>query len=428
MLKICNLKAREILDSRGNPTIEAEITLSNGMKERASVPSGASKGKKEAHELRDGGPRYLGQGVLKAVSNVNNQIAKAIVGRNCDNQRELDELLIDLDGTDNKSNLGSNAILATSIAISKIAAKSRNIPLYSYLGGGSILPTPMMNIINGGSHANNNLDIQEFMIMPVTASNMCEAIRMGSEVFHSLKSMLNQLGYSTSVGDEGGFAPNLSSSEQALELILKSVEKASLVPGKDILIALDVAASELYHQNDYLFKKANIKYSIEELISYYSKLIASFPIISIEDPLAEDDEMGWKLITSELGAKVQLVGDDLFVTNKEILSQGIKNKLANSILIKPNQIGTITETLDTIKTAHENGYKSIVSHRSGETEDTTIAHIAVGANCGQIKTGSLSRSDRTAKYNELIRIEESLSDKSSYAGGGILNNFICQMS
>jgi enolase len=428
VLEICNLKAREILDSRGNPTIEAEITLNNNMKATASVPSGASKGKKEAHELRDGGPRYLGQGVMRAVSNVNNEIAKFIIGKNCDNQRELDQLLIDLDGSNDKSNLGSNAILAVSIAIAKVAAKSHNLPLYRYLGAGSILPTPMINIINGGAHANNNLDIQEFMIMPVSSGNICEAIRMGAEIFHSLKSMLNQLGHSTNVGDEGGFAPNLSSSEQALELILKAIEKASLVPGKDIFISLDVAASELYHKNNYLFKKANIKYSIEELIRYYSKLIDNFPIISLEDPLAEDDENGWGLITCELGSKVQLVGDDLFVTNKEILLQGIKNKLANSILIKPNQIGTISETLDTIKTAHQSGYNAIISHRSGETEDTTIAHIAVATNSGQIKTGSLSRSDRTAKYNELIRIEESLSDNALYSGKTVLNNFICHRS
>ena len=426
MTEIRALKAREIIDSRGNPTLEAEITLANGVSAIASVPSGASTGKKEAYELRDGGTRYFGKGVLKAVENVNKEIADALIGKDCTAQKELDTLLINLDGTKDKSRLGSNAILAVSIAIAKASSASLKIPLYKYLGAGNVTPLPMINIINGGAHANNSLDIQEFLIMPVRATSIKEAIFMGGEIFHSLKSLLNQRGYSTSVGDEGGFAPDLKSPEEALSLILEAIEKASLVAGKDIFLALDVAASELYDGKNYVLKKSGLKYSSEEFVSYYEKLINNFPIISLEDPMGEDDELGWKVITEQLGKKIQLVGDDLFVTNKEIFAQGINENLANAILIKPNQIGTITETLDTINMAHRSGYNAIVSHRSGETEDTMIAHLAVGTNCKQIKTGSLSRSDRTAKYNELIRIEESLSDKGSYAGIIPVNNFNCQ--
>ncbi len=452
MVKIEQLLAREIIDSRGNPAVEAEIVLKNGMRAIASVPSGASTGTKEAYELRDQDFRFAGKGVLKAVENICGEIAKSIIGKDCTNQGALDKRLIKLDGTENKSRLGANAILAVSTAIAKAGAMANKVPLYQYLNDFNntiktnskdlfnapepasfikkymnpeenstlfdkkYMPVPMINIINGGAHANNNIDVQECMILPLTAPSIKEAIRMGAEVFHALKSILQQKGYNTSVGDEGGFAPNLKSVDQALELIVKAIGATGMIAGKDIFIALDVAASELYHQPYYFFKSSATKFSPETLINYYKTLINRFPIISLEDPCAEDDEDGWQLITQELGDKVQLVGDDLFVTNPRILQEGIDKKLANAILIKPNQIGTIIETMQTVALAKKNNYNTIVSHRSGETEDVFIAHLGVATNALQIKTGSMCRSDRTAKYNELIRIEEALGDEAIYAG------------
>jgi enolase len=422
------------------------------MRAIASVPSGASTGSKEAYELRDQDARFAGKGVLKAVANIRGEIAQSIVGKDCNNQAALDKRLIKLDGTENKSRLGANAILAVSTAIAKAAAMANKIPLYQYLSDFNhtlktsskellhttepasvitqyinlqeqnmlldkkYMPIPMINIINGGAHANNNIDVQECMILPLTASSIKEAIRMGAEVFHALKSLLQQKGYNTSVGDEGGFAPNLKSVDQALELIVKAIGATGLVAGKDIFIALDVAASELYHQPYYFFKSSATKFSPETLINYYKTLLNRFPIISLEDPCAEDDEYGWKLITQELKDKVQLVGDDLFVTNPAILKEGIDKKIANAILIKPNQIGTITQTMQTLALAKKHNYNTIVSHRSGETEDVFIAHLGVATNALQIKTGSMCRSDRTAKYNELIRIEEALGTNAIYAG------------
>ncbi|WP_312091877.1 phosphopyruvate hydratase [Aminipila sp.] len=413
--------AREVLDSRGNPTVEVEIYLEDGSMGRAIVPSGASTGVHEAVELRDGDKgRYLGKGTLKAVDNVNDIIADEIIGYNVLDQVGLDKLLIELDGTPNKSKLGANAILAVSMAAADAAANSLGMPLFQYLGGvnGKILPTPMMNILNGGSHADNTVDIQEFMIMPVGAANFREALRMGAEVFHNLKAVLKDKGMNTAVGDEGGFAPNLSTNEEAIQVIIEAIEKAGYKSETDIKIALDVAASEFYDEKTktYNLTGEGVKRTAEEMVAYYEMLISKYPVISIEDGLAEDDWDGWKLLTERLGEKIQLVGDDLFVTNTERLAEGIKKGIANSILIKVNQIGTLTETFDAIEMAKKAGYTAVVSHRSGETEDVTIADIVVGLNAGQIKTGSLSRTDRIAKYNQLLRIEELLDTSGQYAG------------
>ena len=411
MADIAKIVAREILDSRGNPTVEVDVLLDSGAIGRASVPSGASVGKHEAVELRDNErKRYLGKGVRKAVGNIEGVIASKIVGMAASDQIQLDHALIELDGTENKSKLGANAILAVSMAVAKAAANHFDIPLFRYLGGVTprIMPMPLMNIINGGAHADNLLDIQEFMIMPVASSDIRENVRIGAEVFHALKSQLQKKSLATSVGDEGGFAPNLSSANEALDEICYAVEKAGYKVGKEVMLALDVAASELYKDGKYHLKATKQELNSEEFVEYFKKLTSEYSICSIEDPMAEDDHAGWQLITSELGNLVQIVGDDLFVTNPKLLKAGIENKMANSILIKPNQIGTITETLKAVEIAHRSGYKAIVSHRSGETEDTTIAHIAVATNCGQIKTGSASRTDRICKYNELFRIAEML--------------------
>ncbi|MFV0517626.1 MAG: phosphopyruvate hydratase [Aminipila sp.] len=413
--------AREVLDSRGNPTVEVEVYLEDGSMGRAIVPSGASTGIHEAVELRDGDKsRYLGKGTLKAVENVNEIIAEEIIGYNVFDQVGLDKLLIELDGTPNKSKLGANAILAVSMAAADAASNCLGLPLFQYLGGvnGKTLPTPMMNILNGGSHADNTVDIQEFMIMPVGAESFREALRMGAEVFHNLKSVLKAKGLNTSVGDEGGFAPNLATNEEAIQVILEAIEKAGYKAGDDIMLALDVAASEFYDDKTktYNLTGEGVTRTVEEMVAYYEMLVAKYPIISIEDGLAEDDWAGWKLLTEKLGGKVQLVGDDLFVTNTERLEEGIKKGIANSILIKVNQIGTLTETFDAIEMAKKAGYTAVVSHRSGETEDVTIADIVVGLNAGQIKTGSLSRTDRIAKYNQLLRIEEMLDISGQYAG------------
>ncbi len=413
--------AREVLDSRGNPTVEVEIHLEDGSMGRAIVPSGASTGVHEALELRDGDKkRYLGKGTLKAVENVNTEIADAIIGYNVFDQVGLDKLLIELDGTYNKGRLGANAILGVSLAAADAAANSLGLPLFQYLGGvnAKLLPTPMMNILNGGSHADNTVDFQEFMVMPVGASSFTEAVRMGAEVFHSLKAVLKEKGLSTAVGDEGGFAPNLSSNEEAIKVILEAVKKAGYEPDKDIKLALDVAASEFYDETSRKYKLTGEgkEKTADEMIEYYENLIAKYPVISIEDGLAEDDWAGWAKLTQKLGKKVQLVGDDLFVTNTDRLKKGIEQSVANSILIKVNQIGTVTETLDAIEMAKKAGYTAIVSHRSGESEDVTIADLAVAVNAGQIKTGSLSRTDRIAKYNQLLRIDELLGDTAIYAG------------
>ncbi|GIW46380.1 MAG: enolase [Deltaproteobacteria bacterium] len=417
MAKIVSIKAREILDSRGNPTVEVDVRCDDGAFGRASVPSGASTGEHEAIELRDKSKkRYLGRGVQKAVKNVNKVIAPRIIGMEVTAQTEIDNLMIQIDGTSNKSNLGANAILGVSLAVSKAAAASCGLPLYRYLGGVSanILPVPLMNIINGGVHADNNLDIQEFMIVPAGFDSFSEALRAGVEVFHNLKAILKGKGYSTSVGDEGGFAPDLNTDEEAFEYLIEAIEKAGYRPGKDISLALDVASSELYKDGRYTI--GDRRFGREELIEIYNRWISSYPILSIEDPMSEDDWEGWKLITKELGSRVQLVGDDLFVTNPQRLSRGIKEGVANSVLIKVNQIGTLTETLEAIRTALQAGYTYIISHRSGETEDSTIADIAVATNSGQIKTGSVSRSDRTAKYNQLLRIEEELGASARFIG------------
>lgn len=405
MTKIKNIKAREILDSRGNPTVEVDVLLENGIKATASVPSGASTGQREALELRDGDNRYMGKGVLKAVNNVNNIIAPALLGKEANNQKEIDQLMIELDGTETKSKLGANAILGVSMAILKASALDNGLPLYRYIGDGTLLPTPMMNILNGGVHADNALDFQEFMIIP-EATDIKARVRIGSEVFHNLKRVLKEEGYNTNVGDEGGFAPNFKSNIEALDAIVRAIKLAGYTPGKDVNLALDVAASEFYKDGYYELKGENKTLSTDGLILYYEELINKYPIISIEDPVEENDWDGFRKITEKLGNKIQLVGDDLFVTNKKYLQKGIDLKAGNAILIKVNQIGTITETLETIELAKVNGYKTIISHRSGETEDTTIADLAVGLNLGQIKTGSLSRTDRVCKYNRLIRIEE----------------------
>ena len=420
MTEIIDVYAREILDSRGNPTIEVEVTLSSDIVGRASVPSGASTGEHEMLELRDGdSDRYLGKGVLTAIDNVINKIEPEIVGRDCLNQREIDYAMIELDGTENKSRLGANAILGVSLACAKAAAEVVGLPLYKYIGGvmAKDIPVPMMNIINGGQHADNNVDIQEFMIMPAGAPNFKEGLRMCSEVFHNLKSVLKDKGYATSVGDEGGFAPNLKSNEEAVQVIMQAIEKAKYEPGKDIFIALDSAASSFFKDGKYILAaEKNPTMSAEELVQFYSRLVAKYPIISIEDGHAEDDWDGWKIMTDELGSKIQIVGDDLFVTDKKRLERGISLGTANSVLIKLNQIGSLTETLETIETAKEAGYTTVISHRSGETEDTYMADVAVAANCGQIKSGSVSRSERLAKYNQLLRIEEELGDASVYRG------------
>ena len=409
-MKIKNIVGREILDSRGNPTVEVDVILENGIIGRAAVPSGASTGSREAVELRDGGTRYMGKGVLKAVNNVNTVLRENIVGMEVENQEEIDKKMIMLDGTKNKGKLGANAILGVSMAVLKAAALNANKPLYEYIGDGKSMPRPMMNIINGGAHADNSLDFQEYMIVPV-AKTFKEVMRIASEVFHTLKNILKQKGLATSVGDEGGFAPNLSSNEEGFKYIMEAITKAGYIPGKDVCIAIDVAASEFFKDGKYVLIGENRSLTTDELIEYYQDLVNKYPIISIEDPVDENDWEGFTKITKILGDKIQLVGDDLFVTNKECLQKGIDLHAGNAILLKVNQIGTITETLETIKLARDNNYNTIISHRSGETEDTTIAHLAVGLNLGQIKTGSISRTDRICKYNELLRIEEELSNE-----------------
>ncbi|MGI6734377.1 MAG: phosphopyruvate hydratase [Anaerovoracaceae bacterium] len=421
MCYIEDILAREVLDSRGNPTVEVEVFLSDGSAGRAIVPSGASTGAYEAIELRDGEKdRFLGKGVLKAVDNVNEIIAPELIGWNVYDQVGLDKLMIDLDGTSNKGKLGANAILAVSMAAAHAAAESVGLPLYQYIGGinAKVLPVPMMNILNGGAHADNNVDIQEFMVMPVGAKSFREALRMGVEVFHNLKAVLKSKGLNTAVGDEGGFAPNLTSNEEAIRVIVEAIEKAGYVPGQDVKIALDVAASEMYDSETGLYHLAGegVKKTAREMVEYYDMLAGKYPIISIEDGLSEDDWEGWKYMTDKLGKKLQLVGDDFFVTNTERLAKGIEANAANSILIKVNQIGTLTETLDAIEMAKRAGYTAVISHRSGESEDVTIADLAVAVNAGQIKTGAPSRTDRVAKYNQLLRIEEQLELSAQYAG------------
>ena len=423
MSAIIEITGREILDSRGNPTVEVDVQLEDGTWGRAAVPSGASTGAHEAVELRDGDKnRYMGKGVLRAVDAVNGEIAEALIAYDATRQLVIDNVMLDLDGTPNKSRLGANAILGVSMAVAKAACQTLNQSLYRYIGGTSarMLPVPMMNIINGGEHADNPIDIQEFMIMPVSASNVHEAIRMGAEVFHTLKQELSDAGHNTGVGDEGGFAPNLSSTTDALDFIMKSVEKAGYKPGEDIHLALDCAASEYYEDGLYNFKGEGKKLSSGENADYLENLVNQYPIISIEDGMHEDDWDGWKILTDKIGSRCQLVGDDLFVTNTKRLERGIAEGCANSILIKVNQIGTLTETLEAVSMATRNGFTSVMSHRSGETEDATIADLAVATNCGQIKTGSLARSDRLAKYNQLMRIEEMLGDVALYAGKSVL--------
>ena len=406
-MKIKDVIGREILDSRGNPTVEVDVILENGILGRAAVPSGASTGEREALEMRDGGSRYMGKGVLNAVNHVNNELRDLVIGMDASNQKELDYAMIRLDGTETKSKLGANAILGVSLAALKASAIEAGIPLYKYVGGGKTLPKPMMNIINGGAHADNSLDFQEFMIIP-NRDTIKERLRVGAEVFHTLKKVLNEKGLATGVGDEGGFAPNLNSNTEGFELIMEAIRKAGYIPGKDVNLAIDVAASEFYKDGKYVLEGENRELNTEELIEFYEELTTKYPIISIEDPVDENDWEGFKLITEKLGDKIQLVGDDLFVTNKKCLEKGINLGAGNAILLKVNQIGTITETLETIELAKKYGYNTIISHRSGETEDYTIADLAVGLNLGQIKTGSMSRTDRICKYNELIRIEEEL--------------------
>jgi enolase len=423
MTAIADITAREILDSRGNPTVEVDVLLEDGSLGRAAVPSGASTGAHEAVEKRDGDAgRYLGKGVSQAVEAVNGEIYETLAGFDAEDQRLLDEVLIGLDGTDNKSRLGANAILGVSLATAKAAALSAGQPLYKYVGGigARVLPVPMMNILNGGAHADNPIDIQEFMVMPVGAETFADAVRMGAEVFHTLKKLLKDAGHATNVGDEGGFAPNIATADEALGTIMKAIEKAGYTPGEDIALALDCAATEYFHGGSYVMEGEGRTFSPAENAAYLADLAARYPIVSIEDGMSEDDFDGWKALTELLGGKVQLVGDDLFVTNPARLSDGIRRGLANSILVKVNQIGTLSETLDAVEMAHRNGYTAVMSHRSGETEDTTIADLAVATNCGQIKTGSLARSDRVAKYNQLIRIEEMLDAQAVYAGRGAL--------
>lgn len=425
---IHEIEAREILDSRGNPTISTQITLESGAVGKAAVPSGASTGSHEALELRDNDPsRYLGKGVLKAVANVKEIIAPEIVGMDALEQEELDRRLIQLDGTPSKKKLGANAILSVSLAVAHAASQAQNMPLYHYLGKRKdyLLPVPLINILNGGSHADNNVDIQEFMIAPVGSPNFSEAIRASAEVFHHLKKILNKKGYSSAVGDEGGFAPNLKSNEEALECILESIGNAGYKPGTDIHLALDSAASEFYSDNQYIFKKSNgSKRSSPEMVEFYQNLVEKYPIISIEDGFAEDDWEGWKLMTDALGKRIQIVGDDIFVTNLERFEKGVNQGIGNSILIKLNQIGTLSETIETVRYAHKNGYSAVISHRSGETEDTFIADFCVAMNTGQIKTGSLSRSERVAKYNRLLEIEQELKEKGVYAGTQAFSKYV----
>ena len=422
MTAIIDIIGREILDSRGNPTVEVDVVLEDGSMGRAAVPSGASTGAHEAVELRDGDERYMGKGVLNAVDFVNGEILEALSGFEAENQIRIDQLLIELDGTPNKSRLGANAILGVSLAIAKASAESSGLPLYRYVGGASahVLPVPMMNIINGGAHADNPIDFQEFMIMPVGAETFSEALRMGAEVFHTLKKMLKDAGHNTNVGDEGGFAPNLASPREGLDFALKAIEKAGYKPGEEIYLALDCASTEFFKNGAYDLEGEGRKLSSDEMAGYLAELAAAYPIASIEDGMGEDDWDGWKTLTDKLGRTCQLVGDDLFVTNSERLRRGIDAGVANSILVKVNQIGSLTETLDAVSVAHRAGYTAVMSHRSGETEDSTIADLAVATNCGQIKTGSLARSDRLAKYNQLLRIEEELGDQAAYAGRSIL--------
>lgn len=428
MSEIVDVYAREILDSRGNPTLEVEVFLESGSFGRAAVPSGASTGEREAMELRDGDKtRYLGKGVLKAVDNVNNTIAEEIIGMEADDQVGIDMKMLELDGTEFKTNLGANAILGVSLAVAKAAADEAGQPLYKYIGGANAreLPLPMMNIINGGAHADNNVDIQEFMIMPAGAKCFAEALRMGAEIFHALKNVLKGKGYNTAVGDEGGFAPNLKSNEEALEVIMEAIVKAGYKPGDDVLLALDVASSELFDKEKGIYTLENETQKVKtpaEMVDFYENLVNKYPIISIEDGMAENDWDGWKLLTDRLGSRIQIVGDDLFVTNPKILKEGIQKGIANSILIKLNQIGTLTETLEAIEMAKRAGYTTVISHRSGETEDTTLADLAVAVNSGQIKTGSLCRTDRVAKYNQLLRIEDELDSTALFKGHDVFYN------
>jgi enolase len=417
------IHAREILDSRGNPTVEVEVVLEDGSTARAAVPSGASTGAFEAAELRDEGKRYLGKGVENAVKNVNEKIAPIICGFDAQDQRLIDDEMIALDGTKNKSKLGANAILGVSLASARAAAESSDLSFFKYIGGPTAhtLPVPMMNILNGGAHADTNVDIQEFMVAPIGAATFKESLRWGAEIYHSLKSVLKKQGLATSIGDEGGFAPNLASNRAALDLILEAVEKAGFKPGKEIALAMDVAATEFHEKGKYNFEGKQL--TSDEMIAYYTDLVSSYPLVSIEDPLDEDDWDGWKKMTAQLGAKIQIVGDDLFVTNPERLSRGIENQTANALLVKVNQIGTLTETMDAVALAHRSGYRSMMSHRSGETEDTTIADLAVALECGQIKTGAPARSERVAKYNQLLRIEEELADAAIYAGSNAFPRF-----
>jgi enolase len=414
------VQAREVLDSRGNPTVEVEVLLESGSIGRAIVPSGASTGENEAVELRDGDKkRYLGKGVQKAVKNVNSVIARSVTEQFSEGQQEIDRLMIELDGTPNKNKLGANAILGVSLAVARATAEELSIPLFRYLGGvqATTLPVPMMNILNGGAHADNNVDFQEFMVMPVGASSFSEGLRMGVEVFHHLKSVLKSKKYNTAVGDEGGFAPNLKSNDEAIEVILEAIQAAGYKAGADVMIALDPAASEFFADGKYVFKKSDgRKLTPEQMVKFFEDWVRQYPIVSIEDGMAENDWAGWKMITESLGRKIQLVGDDVFVTNPKFLSRGIAENVANSILVKVNQIGTLSETIDAVQMAHRAGYTAVISHRSGETEDTTIADIAVALNCGQIKTGSASRTDRIAKYNQLLRIEDTLGDRAVYLG------------
>ena len=417
------LGAREILDSRGNPTVEVEVLLEDGTVGRAAVPSGASTGAFEAVELRDGAKRYLGKGVEQAIKNVVEVIAPEVIGLDAQDQRLVDQTMIDLDGTKNKAKLGANSILGVSLAVAKASAEHADLSLFKYVGGNNahVLPVPMMNILNGGAHADTNVDIQEFMVAPIGADSFKESLRWGAEIYHSLKSVLKKRGLATSIGDEGGFAPNLDSNRAALDLILEAVEGAGFKPGKEIALAMDVAATEFHKDGKYSFEGKQL--SASEMIAYYASLVASYPIVSIEDPLDEDDWAGWAAITTELGSKIQLVGDDLFVTNPERLAKGIAANTANALLVKVNQIGSLTETLDAVEMAHRAGYRSMMSHRSGETEDVTIADLAVATNCGQIKTGAPARSERVAKYNQLLRIEEELGEGARYAGRGAFPRF-----
>ena len=423
MALIDAVHAREILDSRGNPTVEVEVVLEDGTTARAGVPSGASTGAFEAVELRDGGKRYLGKGVEKAVHFVNDELAPAVIGYDAQDQRMIDAEMLELDGTKNKARLGANSILGVSLAVARAAADSADLSLFRYIGGPTActLPVPMMNILNGGAHADTNVDIQEFMVAPIGAESFKESLRWGAEIYHSLKSVLKKRGLATSIGDEGGFAPNLESNRAALDLILEAVTAAGFKPGKDIALAMDVAATEFHEKGKYKFEGSDR--TSDQMIAYYAELVASYPIVSIEDPLDEDDWDGWAKMTAQLGSKIQIVGDDLFVTNPERLAKGIGLHTANALLVKVNQIGTLTETIDAVSLAHRNGYRSMMSHRSGETEDTTIADLAVALECGQIKTGAPARSERVAKYNQLLRIEEELADSALYAGRSAFPRF-----